>query len=112
MYNRIICDMTNPALREALDLLEEAQNHFNNASDDTLDAAIYDLNAAEFHLRATLRRAREGIPVKTDKKLNAQTFGATAYPAPQLKQLRNDRNDRNDRVDAHAADASPTEEWK
>ncbi|SFG27465.1 hypothetical protein SAMN05660649_01229 [Desulfotomaculum arcticum] len=107
MYNNSKYDMINPALREALDLLEEAQNHFNNANYDTLDAAIYDLTAAEFHLRATLRRAREGIPVLSNGESDEQAFRTIAYPMPQLKQL---RNNHNAKVDAHAVDASPTEE--
>lgn len=107
MHNSISNEMINPDLRDALDLVEEARNHFNNADNDRLDAAIYDLTAAELHLRATLKRARAGVPVDYNINPNAKTFTA-AYPMPQLKQLRY----RNDGTEDQAADASTTEESK
>ena len=91
--------MSNPALREALSRVVQARNHFNNADNDRLDAAIYELTAAELHLRAVLRRAREEIPVFSDGKSDTQVFRATAYPMPQLKQFRNNQVQTHDGTD-------------
>ncbi|SFR17412.1 hypothetical protein [Desulfoscipio geothermicus] len=57
----------NPLLTEALAKLRMAQNFFNNASTpDMIDAAIYELNVAEMHLRAVIKRARNGGDDLTD----------------------------------------------
>ncbi|AGL03286.1 hypothetical protein [Desulfoscipio gibsoniae] len=51
----------DPSLTEALTNLQIAQNQFNNASTpDMVDVAIYELSAAEMHLKAVLKKVRNG----------------------------------------------------
>ncbi len=85
-------NMADPALSAALNNLEVARNHFNNASRDILDAAIYELTAAELHLRATIIKARDA-----EFNAAAETPGdkpgllcSLIHPSPQLKHMEND----------------------
>ncbi|WP_347490767.1 hypothetical protein [Desulfoscipio sp. XC116] len=51
----------NPLLTEALTNLLIAQNQFNNAgTPDMVDIAIYEISAAEMHLKAVLKKVRDG----------------------------------------------------
>lgn len=48
-------------LTEALTNLRIAQNQFNHASTpDMVDIAIYELSSAEMHLKAVLKKVRDG----------------------------------------------------
>lgn len=49
----------DPLLTEALINLQVAKNQFNNANTpDMVDIAIYELSAAELHLKAVLKKVR------------------------------------------------------
>jgi len=51
----------DPLLTEALTNLQIAQNQFNNAGTPVMvDIAIYELSAAEMHLKAVLKKVRAG----------------------------------------------------
>lgn len=51
----------DPLFTRALANLQIAKNQFNNASTpDMVDVAIYELTAAEMHLKAVLKKVRNG----------------------------------------------------
>jgi len=57
--------IVDPSLSDALLALSVAQNRLDIADrNELIDAAIFDLSAAEFKIRAVLSRARGTIPHK------------------------------------------------
>ncbi|WP_207706541.1 hypothetical protein [Desulfallas thermosapovorans] len=57
----------DPLLTEALINLQVAKNQFDNASTpDMVDIAIYELSAAELHLKAVLKKVRNDSVNKFD----------------------------------------------